>query len=132
MPTAVHHRRPGRHDPVGPAVADLQLSLTGNELDNTIVGGAGNDTLNGGAGNDVLMGGLGNDRLIGGAGDDRLTGGGSANTFVFDDPSDGVDRITQGVDLLEFSAAGFGGGLVADTAPQVVNASAAGSASAPT
>ena len=33
------------------------LTLTGNELDNTIVGGTGNDTLNGGAGNDVLNGG---------------------------------------------------------------------------
>ena len=34
---------------------------TGNELNNSIIGGAGNDTLDGGAGNDSLYGGLGND-----------------------------------------------------------------------
>ncbi|MBB2813094.1 UNVERIFIED_ORG: Ca2+-binding RTX toxin-like protein [Rhizobium esperanzae] len=43
---------------------------TGNDLDNTITGGAAADTLSGGAGNDTLNGGAGADRLIGGAGDD--------------------------------------------------------------
>ena len=47
----------------------------GNELDNTIVGGAGNDTLNGNGGNDTLIGNAGNDRLAGGAGNDALYGG---------------------------------------------------------
>lgn len=37
------------------------LTLTGNEFDNKIVGGAGNDTLNGKTGVDALFGGLGND-----------------------------------------------------------------------
>ena len=36
-------------------------NLTGNELNNTLMGAAGNDTLNGGAGNDVMKGGTGND-----------------------------------------------------------------------
>src|SRR5215831_18238646 len=37
---------------------------TGNELANTITGGAGNDTLDGGAGIDRLVGGAGNDTYI--------------------------------------------------------------------
>ena len=48
------------------------LTLTGNELDNELIGGAGNDTLDGGAGNDTLKGGVGPDTLIGGLGDDIL------------------------------------------------------------
>lgn len=46
------------------------LVLTGNELDNTIIGLAGNDTLNGGLGADTLDGGLGNDALRGSSGSD--------------------------------------------------------------
>ncbi|MDT4850378.1 RTX calcium-binding nonapeptide repeat (4 copies) [compost metagenome] len=41
---------------------------TGNELANTITGGAGNDTLIGLGGNDTLIGGLGNDTFVFGAG----------------------------------------------------------------
>ncbi|WP_431323469.1 M10 family metallopeptidase C-terminal domain-containing protein [Rhizobium sp. YTU87027] len=36
----------------------------GNELSNTITGGAGNDTLNGGTGADTLIGGAGNDYYV--------------------------------------------------------------------
>ncbi|MGO7536520.1 calcium-binding protein, partial [Rhizobium leguminosarum] len=43
---------------------------TGNDLGNTITGGAAIDTLSGGVGNDTLNGGAGADSLIGGAGDD--------------------------------------------------------------
>ncbi|WP_223516840.1 peroxidase family protein [Pseudomonas sp. GL-B-19] len=43
---------------------------SGNELDNTIVGGAGNDSLVGGAGNDVILGGAGVDTMVGGVGSD--------------------------------------------------------------
>ncbi|WP_259674420.1 calcium-binding protein, partial [Pseudomonas fluorescens] len=43
---------------------------SGNELHNTIVGGAGNDVLIGGAGNDVLIGGAGADAMAGGVGSD--------------------------------------------------------------
>lgn len=42
------------------------LALTGNELANYLMGGAGNDTLNGGAGFDRLEGGAGADMLAGG------------------------------------------------------------------
>ena len=108
--------------------------LRGDSGANTIWGVAGNDLLEGGDGNDSLSGGAGNDTLTGGTGNDILTGGNGADAFVFASPTDGIDRITDfvsGVDSLEFSAAGFGGGLVAGFAPQVVNAASAASASLP-
>lgn len=46
------------------------LSGTGNELDNRLIGNDGNNSLNGGAGNDYLDGGKGQDKLIGGTGND--------------------------------------------------------------
>lgn len=45
------------------------LALTGNDLANAMIGGAGDDTLEGGAGNDQLNGGLGDDTYIFGRGD---------------------------------------------------------------
>ncbi|NKL39403.1 RTX toxin, partial [Rhizobium leguminosarum bv. viciae] len=59
---------------------------TGNNLDNTITGGAAADTLSGGAGNDTLDGGAGADSLIGGAGDD---------TYIVDNAA---DSVTEDVD----------------------------------
>jgi len=52
---------------VGGSAAD---TINGNEGNDVLVGNAGNDTLNGGSGNDLLIGGLGNDTLTGGAGSD--------------------------------------------------------------
>jgi len=101
------------------------LDGTGNELDNALAGNGGANVLRGLAGNDQLGGGLGADRLIGGAGLDRLAGGGGADTFVFNAPSEGRDTITdfvRGTDRLEFSVAGFGGGLTAGAVPVMVNA----------
>lgn len=65
------------------AVADAGLALGGNDLANTLIGGAGNDTLDGGLGRDTLSGGDGRD------------------TFVFDSAlgPDNIDRIK------DFSAA---------------------------
>ncbi|WP_345541818.1 proprotein convertase P-domain-containing protein [Variovorax defluvii] len=45
-------------------------TLTGNALNNVLLGGRGADTLLGGEGNDTLDGGRGNDVLTGGAGSD--------------------------------------------------------------
>ncbi|MHC2002030.1 peroxidase family protein [Methylobacterium sp. CM6241] len=52
------------------------LSLTGNELANTLVGSSGGDRLNGGLGNDTLKGGAGNDTFVfaSGFGSDRIVG----------------------------------------------------------
>lgn len=49
-------------------------TVTGNDLDNAIDGGAGADTLTGGIGNDVLDGGAGADTVTGGADDDICIG----------------------------------------------------------
>ena len=88
---------------------------TGNADANTIAGNARANVLTGGAGRDVLRGNGGNDTLIGGPGIDSLTGGGGADRFRLLSPDDGRDRIvdfTHGLDKIEFSAFGFGGGLL--------------------
>jgi Ca2+-binding RTX toxin-like protein len=51
------------------------INLTGNSVNNCLLGGSGANVLNGGAGDDTLDGGWGNDTLVGGAGKDL---------FVFD------------------------------------------------
>lgn len=54
--------------------------IVGNDLENTIDGGAGNDLIFGKAGNDILTGGLGNDAISGGDGDDLIiTGDGTTD-----------------------------------------------------
>ncbi len=54
----------------GAAKTGTGVTLTGNEFNNIIYGGAGNDTLNGGLGDDRLYGLGGNDIMTGGAGND--------------------------------------------------------------
>jgi Ca2+-binding RTX toxin-like protein len=77
--------------------------LSGNELDNTIVGGANNDILHGGSGDDALTGGTGDDVLTGGIGNDILTGGAGDDIYWFG-LGDGHDVIneTGGADRLLF------------------------------
>ena len=97
------------------------LILTGNEFNNTLVGGSGNDTLNGGNDNDIIVGSQGNDTLNGGngndyldgqAGIDSLSGGAGNDTFAWNAPTEGGDNITDfkilGTDVLQFNAAAFG------------------------
>lgn len=73
-------------------VGPENLSGSGNDLDNWLLGNEGNNTLLGEAGNDVLAGGKGDDVLAGGAGNDR---------YVFR-PGDGMDafRDVQGQNAL--------------------------------
>ena len=72
---------------------------SGNELDNTIVGGAGNDVLNGGAGNDVLLGGAGADTMAGGVGND---------IYEVTDPGDVVSELAgAGSDTVWTSLASY-------------------------
>jgi Ca2+-binding RTX toxin-like protein len=88
--------------------------------DDILTGNGGNDVMDGGAGNDRINGGDGADTLIGNLGSDTLTGGdASQDIFRFVNFTPGeVDVITdyRGAaddDVVEISAAGFGGTLIA-------------------
>ena len=98
------------------ASADVRtkaITITGNDLNNSILGGSGKDTIYGEDGDDGLMGGKGVDKLYGGDGDDTLIGGlgndslwgdEGSNTFVFN-AGEGKDLITGfgEDDILQFS-----------------------------
>ncbi len=90
------------------------LSITGNDINNTIVGNsgnnhikgnAGNDYIEGGAGNDILEGGGGNDILKGDEGNDTMIGGtgndnyfvDSINDVIIENANEGTDVITSSV-----------------------------------
>jgi predicted extracellular nuclease len=103
--------RASDHDPlvVGLNLGSNQTGTSGND---TLSGGAGNDTLFGGNGNDTIFGGAGNDIITGGAGVDRLFGGAGNDRFVFNNSTDGIDRIGDfvvGEDRIDIVSAGFGG-----------------------
>ena len=67
------------------------FSGTGNNLSNSITGGAGNDWLNGGTGNDVLTGGQG--------GDTYWFGLGGRHDTIYNGDSGGVDRVVFGAGI---------------------------------
>ena len=88
-------------------------TLIGGAGIDILVGQQGNDFLDGGTGDDSLNGGSGNDTLIGGAGNDTLAGSNGTDRFVFNNPTEGLDTITdfnvsEG-DAIVVSSAGFGG-----------------------
>ncbi len=85
-----------------------------------VVGSDVANILGGNRGNDTVSGGLGDDTLSGDQGADTLTGGGGNDTFSFWAlPDAGADTILDfrnsvgNNDVLQMSAGGFGGGLVA-------------------
>ena len=92
--------------------------LFGDELANSLNGGAGNDELDGDAGRDTLIGGQGEDTLLGGIGDDILIGNQGADSFLFEqdllDGQSDTDTIQnfQSEDILDFSAYLLGGGSI--------------------
>lgn len=59
------------------------ITGTGNDLAQTIVGNTGDNDLIGLGGNDILEGGNGDDRLNGGLGDDTLNGGAGNDTVTY-------------------------------------------------
>ena len=79
----------GKDTLYGKAGADY---LSGNAGNDKLYGQAGNDYLEGGAGNDLLSGYSGNDTLWGGTGNDTLTGGAGKDVFIY---SEGKDVITD-------------------------------------
>lgn len=66
---------------------------TGNNLNNTITGGAGNDWLNGGTGNDVLTGGNGSDTYW-------FARGGKQDT-IYNGDTGGADRLLFGAGVTD-------------------------------
>jgi Ca2+-binding RTX toxin-like protein len=88
---------------------------TGANVENLVLLGNGN--INGGGNelNNFIFGNSGSNLIIGDVGQDVLSGGGGADTFVYTNPTEGSDSISDfasGVDHISISAAGFGGGLV--------------------
>ncbi|ESK53636.1 beta strand repeat-containing protein [Acinetobacter tjernbergiae] len=66
------------------------ISGTGNELANSLLGNSGNN---------LLIGGLGDDRLDGGIGADTLVGGGGNDTYFIDNVADSITELTgEGID----------------------------------
>ncbi|MEH2067494.1 MAG: calcium-binding protein [Nostoc sp.] len=93
-----------------------RLIVESSSGDNLLDGGDGNDTLISldSIGKNTLKGGNGNDTLTGGKGNDSLYGGGGIDTFVFNSFNQGSDRIydfNATNEVIQVSAAGFGGGL---------------------
>lgn len=83
------------------------VTVTGDAIPATLLGGLGDDTLNGGAaadsigggmGNDVVAGGGGNDTLRAGQGNDSLRGG-MGNDIVFGGQGNDTLRGGQGDDM---------------------------------
>lgn len=66
------------------AASTADLTLSGNEVANSIYGNAGDNVLSGGGGNDYLVGLEGNDYLVGGGGTDAMLGGTGNDTYTID------------------------------------------------
>ncbi|MGF1938659.1 MAG: beta strand repeat-containing protein [Nostoc sp. ChiQUE02] len=85
------------------------LNISGTVYADKIVGGNSGDVLFGYDGKDLLSGGKGNDALYGGDGTD---------TFAFNNYNQGIDTLNDfnpTDEVIQVSAAGFGGGLAVGT-----------------
>ncbi len=83
--------------------------FTGNNVANTIEGGAGDDSLYGFGGDDILQGSAGDDLLVGGLGSDSLIGGNQNDRYLFATTAEQeTDTILEdagtlsGIDTLSF------------------------------
>jgi Ca2+-binding RTX toxin-like protein len=81
--------------------------ITGNALDNTLIGNAGNDSLTGAAGADYLAGNAGDDLLIGGAGNDSFAFVTGRAFLASDLGVDSLTDFTSGIDCLLLSKTTF-------------------------
>ncbi|NOS76641.1 MAG: hypothetical protein HOP35_01715 [Nitrospira sp.] len=95
----------------GTASVDLIFASGGDDV---VRAGDGNDVLHGEGGNDSLEGQAGNDVLVGGAGDDQLLGGAGDDTYQFN-IGDGIDSISDVIDINESNQVTFGSGLTPES-----------------
>jgi Ca2+-binding RTX toxin-like protein len=83
---------------------ELDNTMSGNQGNNILLGYAGNDSLDGGSGNDELLGGDGNDVLNGGAGADVMRGGSGDDTYHVDNFYDTISEgFNEGIDTVRVS-----------------------------
>jgi len=94
--------------------------ISAGDGDDAVQGGDGNDVLNGDAGNDSLAGEAGNDVLVGGAGDDQLLGGEGKDTYLFN-LGDGIDNISDSIDVAEPNRVLFGPGITSSSITLTTN-----------
>ena len=94
-------------------MASSIFSASGNDLDNTIVGGTNANLIYGQSGRDYILGGSGNDVVIGGADGDTLFGQAGADRFDYNAVSDSFagaanrDQIADfehGVDRIDLAS----------------------------
>src|SRR5207253_1952959 len=88
--------------------------------DDEVRGGDGNDVLNGEAGNDILVGEAEDDVLVGGTGDDQLLGGEGNDTYQFS-LGDGIDSISDSIDVAEPNRVAFGPGITSSSITLTTN-----------
>lgn len=75
------------------------LSATGNDLDNRILGNRGDNFLSGEGGNDTLIGGGGDDTLEGGPDADTMIGGAGNDTYIVRNTEDRIiEQEDAGID----------------------------------
>ena len=73
-------------------------TFTGDEGNNTLIGGGDDDTLRGFGGDDTLQGNDGYDRFYGGAGNDAIDGGNGKDYAIYSDAAAGVSvNLATGV-----------------------------------
>lgn len=103
-------------DTVDLSALTVDVTINGNNGNDTITGGSGNDQLVGNSGNDVVQGGAGDDNVIGGAGRDTVSGGAGNNM---------VDGNGTSFDVLVEDVAGnvvlTNGALTWDTGSNTLN-----------
>jgi hypothetical protein len=75
------------------------VSGTGNELANVIIGNTGDNALNGLAGADTLIGNSGNDTPNGGTEGDAMTSGSGNDTYVVDNAGNTVTETARAQSL---------------------------------
>jgi S-layer protein len=81
------------------------VTFSANDIDSTIIGGAGNDVLTGGTAADSITGGAGNDALSGLAGADVVNGGAGNDTITFTFETSVHDTLTGGAGNDTFKSA---------------------------